>query len=681
VLYEMLTGQRAFDRPTAAETLAAIIRDDPPPLNTPNAPGGPHPAPLRWIVERCLAKSPDERYASTQDLARDLATVRDRGSEISSVSAVVPARRRVARREVTAWTAAALLGLAALGLWVWNAGTSPSAPPRSVRFTIAPPSDATFFTTVGAVPFAVSPDGQQVVAVVLTKTARQLWLRTLDGLELRPLAGTEGANTPFWSPDGRFIAFFAEGHLKKYALSGGEVTALCESRGGNGGTWNRDDVIVFAPGIETALSRVPAEGGTPAPVTALDRTHGESLHGSPAFLPDGRHFVFGVLGKDNAGVYVGSLDNQDRKQLLPYYSPVAVSDQGYLFFVGDNGELVTRRFDFGRLALAGDPIVIAESIALTGPTAAFAVSANGTIVHWAGDRNFSQLTWLKRDGTTAGVVGPVAGYMNIALSPDGQQVAVDRFDVPPSLWLVDVARGSLTRVTFERQYVSTPVWSPDGRMLLYAAAGGTPPNLFLKPLDRLRETRRVFETTIQSFPQSWSGDRIVYDTIDPKTRDDIWMVNASGAGNPTPLIDSPYTERHARVSPDGRWLAYVSNSSGRWNVFVTTFPTPGAVFPVSTDGGGTPVWRRDSGELYYQEPGGRLMAVKIEPMPTFKAGKPEPLFNPNAAPGSLGIGTFYDVAADGRFLVNVFVERRTPPATVITNWSPASSRTTGTRQP
>ncbi|HKV99716.1 MAG TPA: protein kinase [Vicinamibacterales bacterium] len=670
VLFEMLTGQRAFDRPTAAETLSAIIRDDPPPID---ARAAATPAPLRWIVERCLAKSPDERYASTQDLARDLATLRDRGGEIAAASAQAPARAHLSARAAMALVAiAGLIALTALGFAVW--GNRAPAPAQSVRLTLAPPSDSTFYFTVGAIPFAVSPDGRQIVVVGMTKGHRQLWLRNLDALELRPLAGTEGANTPFWSPDNRAVGFFAGGHLKTVSIPEGEVRTICDSRNGNGASWSQDGIIVFAPGVDTGLSRVSANGGTPTPVTSLDKAHGESFHGSPAFLPDGRHFVFGVLGKVNAGVYVGSLDAPDRKPLLSYYSPVAVSDEGYVFYLGDEAALVARRFDFDRLEFAGDPIVVAENTALSGPTAAFAVSANGTVVHWIGDRDFSQLTWVRRDGTPAGVVGPIAGYLNVALSPNGQQVAVDRWDVVPSIWLVDVTRNTLTRTTFERQYVSTPVWSPDGGMLTYAASAEAPPNLFVKPLDRSKEPRRLFESTLQSFPQSWFGDRIVYVTVDPKTGSDIWSVNASGTADPVALLATPYVESHPRVSPDGRWLAYESNDSGRQNIFVTSFSSPGARWPVSVDGGGFPVWRRDGRELYYRDWQGQLMAVSIEPTATFKAGKPEPLFTPNAIAGGLGVGTFYDVASDGRFLVNVHVEHRMAPATVITYWSPPASR-------
>ena len=673
ILYEMLTGQHAFNRPTAVETLSAIIRDDPPAIDARSA--AAYSAPLRWIVERCLAKSPDDRYASTQDLARDLATLRDRGSEITTLSAPPPRAMRIGGRETIAWGLAAALGLAALAFAMPGRGAPPPASARSMRFAFAAPPNTAFRLTIGIAPFAVSPDGQQVAFVGLGSGRTQLWLRSLDSLEVRMLAGTEGARSPFWSPDNREIGFFAGGHLKRISIPEGEVRTICESRYSNGGAWGRDGTIIFAPSVDSALYRVSADGGSPTPVTTLDPAHGESLHGSPAFLPAGRHFVFALLGDDNAGVYVESLDTKIRKRLLPHYSQVAVTDAGYLFFIGGDGMLLAQRFDFDRLELVGDPIPVAENTAGIGPSRGFAVSASGTVVHWTGDQDFSQLTWLKRDGTPVGTIGPVAGFMNVAISPDGQQIAVDRWDVAPAIWMVDVARGTLTRTTFDPEYVSTPVFSPDGRSLAYAGSGGTPPNLFLKPLDRMVDSRRLFRSRLQSFPQAWSGDRIVLLTVDPKTGSDLWTISASGAGEPTPLIRTPFAETYPRVSPDGKLIAYVSNHSGRQNVFVTTFPTPGEHWPVSPEGGSYPVWRRDSRELYYRESKGRLVAVSIDAgATTLKVSPPQPLFTPNAIPGLLGGGTFYDVAPDGRFLVNVHVERRIVPATVITNWTPPSAR-------
>jgi Tol biopolymer transport system component len=303
------------------------------------------------------------------------------------------------------------------------------------------------------------------------------------------------------------------------------------------------------------------------------------------------------------------------------------------------------------------------------------VSLKNDVIYWSGSRDVTQLTWVRRDGTPDGTVGPPGGYMNIALSPDGHQAAVDRFDTDPAIWLIDVTRATATRATFGQSYESTPVWAPDGRSFAFASAREAPPNLFLKRLDVAGDDQRLVRSTIQSFPQSWSRDGLfAFVVVDPNTRHDIWVVPASGAREPRPLLNTPYSETYARISPDGRWLAYVSNEGGSQNVYVTRFPDAGPKWPVSPRGGVCPVWRADGRELYYRAPDGTLMAVPVGAGPEFEAGSPIALFTPHSVPGRLGLGTFYDIARDGRFLVNLQVERTSPPATVVLNWAAAPAR-------
>jgi eukaryotic-like serine/threonine-protein kinase len=312
-------------------------------------------------------------------------------------------------------------------------------------------------------------------------------------------------------------------------------------------------------------------------------------------------------------------------------------------------------------------------VATTGPTSAVAVSARGDVVYWAGPgtRDITQLTWVRRDGSAVGPVGPPGPYMNVMLSPDGRRAAVDRFDATPSVWVIDVERGTTLRLTFGPLYDSTPVWAPDGRSLAFASARGSPPNLFVASLDTQGEPRRVFTSVIQTFPQSWSRDGVIaFVRIDPKSLADIWTVPASGGEDPRPLIRTDFVETDPRISPNGRWLAYVTNESGRREVCVTRFPDAAGKWPVSVGGGGWPIWRPDSRELYYRAPDGKLMAVTVGAGSEFVAGAPQALFAPRARPAALGLGTYYDVAADGRFLVNMFVERRSSPATVLLNWTP-----------
>ena len=449
--------------------------------------------------------------------------------------------------------------------------------------------------------FATSGDGP-----------RRLWLRSFDSAAARPLPGTEGAGTPFWSADGLAIGFFTVDKLKRVSPSGGDVTTICEARFGGGGAWNRDGVIVFAPSIDGGLYRVSATGGTPTPVTTLDAERGESGHLSPVFLPDGRHFVFNGLARVGGGVRVGSLDSAEHKLVLPDYAVVGFSAPDQLF-VARSGNLMAQAFDLARLQLTGDPVLVAEGIATLGPSAASAVaSATGALVYWTGARDITQPTWVRRDGTAMTTVGPAGEFMNVALSNDGGRLAVDRFDAQPGIWLLDIARGSVTRSTFGAIYESTPVWAPDGRSFVFASARDTPPNLFLKRLDA-SEDERLFRNTLQTFPQSWSpdGQSIAHVVVDPKMRADIWLLPLSGNRQPAPFLQTSFHEYHARISPDGRWMAYVSNESGRDEVYVTRFPRAAGKWPVSSNGGNSPVWRRDSRELFYHAHDGQLMAVSV----------------------------------------------------------------------
>ena len=675
VLYETLTGRRAFERATPVETMSAIIRDEPPPIEQFNP---SVPAPVRWIVDRCLAKNPAERYASTRDLARDLASARDHFSELtgsgaSAAVATAAAVVRVRKRELVAWGLVGALGIAALVFLQRSMGDTTPTTDRSVRLTIAPPRDVNFTWSIGNAPFAVSPDGRHLAFTGIgADKVRRLWIRSFDSLESRQMPATEGAFGPFWSPDSQTVGFFTATRLKRIPMSGGDAVVICEARFGAGGSWNRDDVILFAPSIDGPLLRVLASGGTPTPVTALDSAHGEGAHAGPVFLPDGRRFLFSIIGGDTQGIYVASLDSPERKRLpLETVSMPTFSAPDFLFFTRDR-VLMAQRLDLRRLELVGEAIRVGEGVDVLGMSAAFSVSESGALVYWTGDRTITQPTWFQRDGTAVGTLGPPAPYMNLTLSSDGQQAAIDRFDQRPGIWLLDRARGTIARETSAALYESTPILSPKADSFVFAAARDTPPNLYVKRIGSTGEGERLFRSTFQMFPQSWSADGrfIAYVTVDPKTRNDIWVFPLDGERKATPFLQSQFNEQSARISPDGRWMAYTSDESGRPQVYVTRFPEAAGKWPVSTNGGNFSVWRRDSRELFYRAPDGNIMAVAIAPGADFVPGTPTALFRPQAAIGGLGLGTFYDVAPDGRFLVNIFVERTSPPATVVLNWTP-----------
>jgi Tol biopolymer transport system component len=404
-------------------------------------------------------------------------------------------------------------------------------------------------------------------------------------------------------------------------------------------------------------------------VTSLDATRKESGHMSPVFLPGGRQFLFHVIGSDHPGTYLGDLDSPTYTQLSPYSSTIGFVPPDKLFYVRDR-TLFSQRLDLSGPALVGDPTRVAEDIEMQGPTSMFSVSASGSVLYWTGNRIVTQPTWYSRSGAALGTVGPPGAYANLAVSPDGAQVLADTFDSRPGIWALDVARGTATRQTSGPAYQSTPLWTPDGKAFVFASSPlDTPLNLFFKPLGANSE-ERLTTSVNQSFPQTISpdGQSLVYVTMEAKTRSDLWLLRLVGDRKPAPLLTTPSSERLARVSPDGRWLAYVSDESGAPGVFVTRFPAPAGKWQVSTKGGNFPHWSRDGRELFYIGPGGVLMAVRVTLGIEFTAGAPMALFSPpDATIGSAGIGSFYDVAPDGRFLINRIVERTSPPAVVVLN--------------
>ena len=544
----------------------------------------------------------------TRDLARDLASARDHLSELASTqpaaTAAMAPRRRVAWREAIAWGLVAALVLAAAAL-IFRQRVPAAGIDRTVQFTITPPENVSVEMPFGSSPFALSPDGRHLVFVGRGRDGNGLWLRSFDSLAARPLAGSEGATGVFWAPDSRAIAFFTANRLKRTSIAGGDVTTICDARFGAGGSWNADGVIVFAPSFDSALFRVASTGGTPTPVTVLDTSQDETSHLGPLFLPDGRRFVFGAIGR-GIGTYLGSIDSPERKRLSSDMQPAfGFASPDLLFFMRDR-TLTAQRLDLNRLELTGEPIRVAENVDRLGPGAAFAVSIGGSVVHWAGALDIVQPTWFRRDGSIAGTLGTPAAYMNVALSPDGRQAAFDRFDRTPGIWVMDALRGSATRSTFFSIYQSTPVWSPDSSAFVFAGAQTGPPNLYQRRLGASSSAEHLSGTAAQTlFPQSWSPDGryLAYVSMDPKTDADIWRLALSDDREALPILRTSFSETHARISPDGRWMAYVSDESGRPGVYVTSFPQPGRAWLVSANGGTFPVWQRSGRELYLPRPG------------------------------------------------------------------------------
>jgi Tol biopolymer transport system component len=662
VLYEMLTGRRAFEGKTQASLIASILDRQPPSVSSVQP---TTPAAIDRLLRACLMKEPSERFQSAHDLALQLQWLAD-APEMAPATAR-PQARPLMLMGTTAVLAAATI---ALGLLVVRGNRTPP-PAEPIRFSVAAPPR--MLTSQ----IELSPDGRQLALIAFERGKRaSLWIRRLDSLSLQEISGTEGASLPFWSPDSRSVAFFADRKLKKVALGGaGEVQVIADSAGGGGGSWTAGDVIVFASGIEGPLSRVLASGGGLAAVTTLDPAQRESGHFWPQFLPDGRHYLYEQLAAANSGLYVGALDSKDRARLVGWTSMVDNTmpryANGHLFYT-QKQSLVAQRFDALQLKTDGEPIRLADGIDVGGPGyAAFSVS-DTTLAYRESSRVVSQLTWIDRRGQSVGTLGAPIVAESLAISPDGRQIAVSRMDEkdrrePPSIWLIDGERGVSTRLTSGDES-DNPVWSPDRKRIAFAAAIDSPPNLYVRNADGSGAAERLFVSPNQSYPSDWSPDGafIVGYSVTPETGVDIWRIELA-TRKLTPIFQSRFNENVPRISPDGRWMTYTSNETGRAEVYVTRFPEGGGKWRVSSDGGQQPKWAKDGRELFYKDTGGAMWSARVTPDGSdLRIGAPERLFTLDAL--RLGIVNWAP-APDGRFLVNLPVgDTTTPPVTVIVNW-------------
>jgi Tol biopolymer transport system component len=528
---------------------------------------------------------------------------------------------------------------------------------------------------------AVSPNGRFVALVAAGADGPGvLYVRARNALQVRQLAGTEGAAFPFWSPDSQYLGFFAQSKLKKIALAGGPPQVVCATLGSIGGTWNADGTIIFAAG--GPLEQVKASGGAPVAVTTLPPGE-EVLHLWPSFLPDGRHFLFSLRSEraDENGVYVGSLDSREVKRVANADLRALYAPPAHLLFVRERA-LMAQAFDLSTFTVSGDPIPVAAPVGYvwTGLDAAFSVSSTGMLAYESADYPVTELAWFDRTGRRLGRVGEPGDYLLPWLSYDERQLLVERIDPnrgDHQIWKLDVARnGNASRLTLGNMSRHAPVLSSDGSKMVFTANQSGHFDFFVKDLRQPESDQPLLATPANKYPMDWSRDGrfLVYETLDARTQRDLWVLPLVGDRTPRLLLHSEFNESQGQLSPDGLWIAYISDESGRWEVYVRAFPGLGDVRLISTGGGTQPRWRRDGREIFYVAADRRLMAVSLGPGPNLEPAAPQALFRvpslPSGVPTGLSDRMRFNVAADGqRFLINSPLDGAGPQSVIVsTDW-------------
>ena len=666
-LYEMATGKRAFEGKSQASVIAAILEREPPPISTvqPMAP----PA-LERLVKQCLAKDPDERIQSMHDVLLQLRWIQEGGSR-AGVSAPTAARRRGNTR--LAWTVAALASAAAVAFAIGYFSHTP-AKLEPIRFQITGPRE---LVRTGSP--RVSPDGRYVAFDGADTTGKaQLWVRPLGALTAHAIPGADPTRRPFWSPDSRHLAFFSGTKLKRVALEGGATQTLCEWGSGADGTWSKKGVILFDGGARDSILRVAASGGVIAPASRVDRARGELGHAWPQFLPDGEHFLFLAFTSkaESTWIKAGKLGSLESKPLaVGAYSRLEFAAPGYALFVRDRA-LLAQAFDPGRLRFTGDVFPVADEVeADFGPgNAEFSTSSNGVIaLRGAASIGKARLVWKDRAGRDLGSVAEPGDYNSVELSPDGEQVAVTMGTTISNMdiWILQLGRGIASRLTFEEGGDIWPVWSPDGRRLVFTSNRDGLFNLFVKQADGSAMEERISPPAMDLGPSDWSPDgrELLTESNFPNTGWDIWTWPVDPSGKPAPFLATEHREFFARYSPDGQWVAYYSDESGKREVYVRPRSGSGGKYQVSSQGGSDPSWSRNGKELFYLTIQGELMVVDVSTTPSFRAGTPRRLFRA-ALPRGLD-GPQYSVTPDGQRILVCMPNPETsvPPTTVIVNWT------------
>ena len=679
VLYEMVTGRKAFAGASQASLISAILRDEPQPISQAQPAS---PVALDRVVRTCLAKDPEERWQSASDLKRELRWIAE-GSQsgVAAVSISPPQAERGRVRGSSsrfAWALAALLLLGVIYL-ASDLLRHRGVHPLPIHSFLIPPEGTSFrLTGDEAAPIVISPDG----ASVAFGAANKLWVQSLRTGEAAALASTEGAQFPFWSPDGRSIGFFAGGKLKTVEASGGPVQVIADAPTPRGGAWGKDGVIVFSPDFRGGLYRVPASGGPIRPVTRVDLQH-HSTHRWPSFLPDGKHVIYLAATHSNprseqAGIYVASLDGGEPRRLMPSYGS-AQYVPGYLLSVRD-ANLMAAPFDANRLSVAGESVRIANDVNFDYGTwrGVFTASQNGVLVYQVQRESAGgQITWIDMSGRLLSTVGEKSEGYALRLSPDNRRASVILGDPNNDIWIYELGRGVRTRLTTDAQVIIAPVWSRDSSQILFVTGEALQKAdvdyvLGTLPANGAGERKVIFKSAVRIEPTDWSHDGR-YVLVDKGTigATDIWVVPLAAPDKAFALVASPTLDGNGQFSPDDRWVAYMSQQSGRFEVYVTAFPGGGARWQVSANSGAQPRWSADGQTLYFVSLGGQLMAASVDGKGSqFTVKDVKPLFPVNLFVGPR-ISAGYDVASDGkRFLINSAGEAERQRVVLVANWLP-----------
>ena len=669
VLYEMLSGRRAFRGDSAADTMSAILREDPPDLSTTNrliAPG------LDRIVRHCLEKDPEGRFHSAHDLAFHLEALSDPSSTDTEALPAPRSRKAFTRPAFVAVAAIALL-LAPLAYFAGMRGR-PVAAARAVRFAIPIPAGASFSPSEISRGATISPDGTRVAIEAFSEGRRRLFVRALDSEKAVALEGSEDASAHFWSPDGRFIAFFADGKLKKIPSTGGPPEEVCGAVFETVGTWNRDGTILFTGLFPLGLYRVSDKGGKPERVLTPEASGRDAAAIWPHFLPDGRRFLYLQLRSASAGntggreLRVGSLDSKEIRTVARIDSRAEYSPTGHLVYVRE-GALFAQPFDEGDARLHGDPQLLSESVDyFYGPgNAAFSVSNNGVLVFETAPAA-SRLVWLDRGGKEVGQLGQTAVVKGLRISPDGSRVAVDIAEKrtgTSDIWVFE-ATGVSTRLHSDPVDEIMPVWWPDGSKIVFRSDAKGPPDINEMAVGSAASERPLYVADAVQQPEDISQDgRVLVFLNDVQSTSDLWLLPLQGERKAAPWFRSRFKEASPRFSPDGRWIAYESDESGNPEIYVALTEGAGEKRRLSIAGGRYPRWRRDGKELFYVALDGSVMAVPVQTGSRLEVASPIPLFRLESQIKE------YDVAPDGsRFLVSLPAERvPESPIRVMVDWA------------